>query len=496
VAVVVCALVGVAVGCLGACVNLAYPAGASKDGGVTFMPHTQNGAPCLQNGDCRSGFCADGFCCSEKCDAICMTCSKPGNQGRCVVADEGTNPHASCTDQKPQSCGTNGVCDGNGACEKYPVGTPCSEQTCQVLNVTSASRCTADGQCLGGVAQSCQPYLCEEGKTSCRTSCMQDTDCASPSQCLNGLCGGAKARGVTCNAGTECASGFCAQGVCCSEACTDLCKSCALKGSEGACTLVPAGMPAPAPTMLVGDAGTPPTVSPTCAKTDPSTCGTDGTCDGSGACRLYVAGTACSAGSCTSATLHPASTCDGKMHCLALNVISCGGYTCADAATCKTTCMADTDCASPSVCGQGACGGLAAQYFRQTNLTDLAFTRTDPQINFNWGTGSPSPLLNVDNFSIRWRGKITARFNEVYTFYAATDDGERLIIGGKTLIDHFVKKPSVPDDIATLMMTAGQPVDFEFQYFENGGDASAVLSWSSKSEGPKAVIPTTAFAPQ
>jgi hypothetical protein len=162
-----------------------------------------------------------------------------------------------------------------------------------------------------------------------------------------------------------------------------------------------------------------------------------------------------------------------------------------------TTCAADADCAAPSVCGDGACGGLAAQYFRNTNLTDAAFSRTDPQINFNWGLGSPSPLLSVDSFSIRWRGKITARFTDDYTFYAATDDGERLFIAGVIRIDRFIRKPSVPEDTAVVHMVAGQPVDIVLEYFEAGGDASAVLSWSSASgKEPKAVIPTSAFAPQ
>ena len=168
------------------------------------------------------------------------------------------------------------------------------------------------------------------------------------------------------------------------------------------------------------------------------------------------------------------------------------------ATTCKTMCGADTDCASPSVCSltESACGGLTAQYFRQTNLTDLALSRVGPQINFNWMGGSPSPLLNVDNFSIRWTGKITARFSEMYTFIALTDDGERLWINDKLIIDRFVRKPSIPeDDSPQVMMTAGQPVDIKLEYFESGGDASAQLLWQSAREA-RAVIPTSALAPQ
>jgi hypothetical protein len=462
------------------CVNLSYPPGATRDGGGGFVPHLQNGAACVQNGDCRSGFCSDGFCCRERCDGTCLTCGKAGSEGRCVLADAGSNPHGSCIDEGAASCGKNGTCDGAGSCQKYPVGTVCADAGCQVQQIMLASRCAADGTCVPGTQQPCSPYLCDDSGTKCRTSCVDNSVCANGINCVNGVCG-KKALGTACTDGTECALGFCAQGVCCTDACTDLCHSCGLKGSEGACTLVPAGMP--------------PTPATACATTDPSGCGADGTCDGAGACRIYVAGTVCSAVSCSSAMLRSAATCDGKSRCQMPAFSTCGGYTCDTALTCKTTCAADADCASPSVCGQGSCGGLLAQYFRQTNLSDLAFTRTDRTIDFDWGLGSPSPLLNVDNFSVRWRGKVTARFSEPYTFYAATDDGDRLFIAGQDVIDHFVIHSVTEDATKPIMLTAGQPVDIVLEYFEGGGSASAMLSWSSAHE-PKAVVPTSALAPQ
>jgi len=241
-----------------------------------------------------------------------------------------------------------------------------------------------------------------------------------------------------------------------------------------------------------------------CMATDATTCGLDGACDGAGHCRNYPAGTACSPASFSTSTLRAGGTCDGMAHCQIPAATTCGGFTCGSATACRTTCATSADCQAPSVCcttpttcGSAACGGLTGQYFTNTNLTGLAFTRTDPNINFNFGGGSPAASLSVDAFSIRWRGKITARFTDTYTFYAATDDGERLIIGGVTKIDHFVRHSTIPSDTATVQMTAGVPVDFEFDYFESGGDASAVLSWSSQSgKEPMGVIPTSAFSPQ
>jgi hypothetical protein len=461
----------------GSCVNLSPPGGATHDGGTGFVAHVQNGKGCALPGDCQSGFCSDGFCCKEACDAQCFTCAKPGNEGFCMPSEVGSNPRMLCPDEKAMGCGRNGTCDGAGTCQTYPVGTVCQDASCVTHQVVLASRCTADGLCAGGTMQSCSPFLCDTG-AKCLTQCVMDVDCENGHKCVAGSCG-KKALGTVCGDAAECDSNFCAQGVCCATNCAGGCLSCALKGNEGACTAVPAGMP-----------------SDSCKASDASTCGLDGKCDGAGACSNFLLGTACSAASCTSATFRSVGTCDGKTHCQVPVAATCGGYTCGTATACRTTCTTDADCASPSVCGQASCGGLSAQYFRQTNFTDLAISRTDATINFNWGGGSPSPQLNVDNFSVRWRGKLTARFSEMYTFYAATDDGERLFIRGVNVIDRFIRKASIPEDVTTpIMLIAGKPVDIVLEYFENGGDASAALSWSSASE-PKAIIPTSALAPQ
>jgi hypothetical protein len=470
------------------CVNLKYPPGASRDGGdAASAVHLGNGHQCKGPADCQSGNCVDSYCCKTACGDPCFSCAIQGQEGVCMPAAMGTDPRDDCKDTRaddPMSCGTNGFCDGAGACQTYAAGTICAEASCVVKESMLVGRCSADGVCVAGQTRDCAPYACDFG-AKCRTTCSKDDDCANGHTCdvVAGSCG-KKALGTSCLDKSECNSGVCAQGVCCLTDCAGGCVSCALPGSEGACTPVTAGSTPPDKTACPASAAT--------------TCGLDGTCDGAGACRNYPTGVTCSPASCSGATLRAAGTCDGKAHCQVPATSTCGGYLCGSATACGTSCASDADCASPSVCGvaQGACGGLLAQYFRQTNLTDLAFSRTDAEINFNWGLGSPNPALNVDNFSVRWRGKLTARFSEDYTFFAATDDGERLFINGAALINKFIRKASVPEDVSpTVHLTAGQPVDIVFEYFESGGDASAVLSWSSKSE-TKAVIPTSALSPQ
>ena len=92
------------------------------------------------------------------------------------------------------------------------------------------------------------------------------------------------ANGYACACASECQSGFCVDGVCCSGACTGTCQRCNLPGSPGLCAPIPAGLP--------------PAIPGQCPQEPAAGCGLDGTCDGSGGCRKYPDGAVCAPGSC------------------------------------------------------------------------------------------------------------------------------------------------------------------------------------------------------
>ena len=98
----------------------ALEGGSPGDGGGT--PGLPVGTACTQGSACASGFCADGVCCNAACDGLCVTCAAQGSVGTCLPADVGTDPRNDCADQGIASCGTDGVCDGTGACRKYSLG--------------------------------------------------------------------------------------------------------------------------------------------------------------------------------------------------------------------------------------------------------------------------------------------------------------------------------------------------------------------------------------
>jgi hypothetical protein len=99
--------------------------------------------------------------------------------------------------------------------------------------------------------------------------------------------------GETCSTASDCGSGHCVDGVCCSAECSGACQSCALPGNLGTC--------------MLAEPGSDPRND--CADQGVASCGNDGTCDGSGACRKYPTGVVCKQPSCTGSTLTLASRC-------------------------------------------------------------------------------------------------------------------------------------------------------------------------------------------
>jgi len=298
------------------------------------------GSPCGANTECLSTHCVDGVCCDTACTGACRSCSLSSAPGKCTsIAAGNADPRGVCQDMTAAACSTNGKCDGAGGCQKYKMGTVCAPESCTLNVYTAPSTCSSTGQCVAPDSLPCSPYVCNV--TACFSACTPTgNNCLNPNVCNGNSCG-LKNPGASCSAGTECGSGFCAQGVCCDKACTGACQSCAMTGTLGACTNVSTGAPDPA--GLCKDLGG-------------ASCGTNGKCQ-AGACQKYAKGTPCMDSSCPAATTNftPSSACDGNGACETPAMSSCFPYTCGTK-VCKVACTADGDCAAPAVCIAGSCG--------------------------------------------------------------------------------------------------------------------------------------------
>jgi hypothetical protein len=141
----------------------------------------------------------------------------------------------------------------------------------------------------------------------------------------------------------------------------------------------------------------------------------------------------------------------------------------------------------------GTAAGLKGEYYDNADLTNLKITRTDPTVNFDWGTGTPDPSIAPDTYSARWTGTVTPLFSETYTFYARTNDGVRLWVNNQLLVDNWVNQGAT-EKSATIALTAGQPYPIKMEYYQNTNTALAQLSWSSASQA-KQIIPQSQLSP-
>jgi hypothetical protein len=148
--------------------------------------------------------------------------------------------------------------------------------------------------------------------------------------------------------------------------------------------------------------------------------------------------------------------------------------------------------ATPVAAGSGT--GLQGDYYDNMDFTVLRVTRTDPTVNFDWGTGSPDPSIGIDTFSVRWTGQIETPFSQTYTFYTVSDDGVRLWVNGQLIIDNWTDHAPT-ENSGTIALTGGQRYTIQMDFYENGGGAVATLSWSSPSIAKEIVPQSQLYAP-
>lgn len=136
---------------------------------------------------------------------------------------------------------------------------------------------------------------------------------------------------------------------------------------------------------------------------------------------------------------------------------------------------------------EGTGDGLKGDYFAGKTMSVLKYSRTDPQVNFNWGEGSPGSPMVSDNFSVRWTGFIQPRYSGTYTFYINSDNGRRLWIDDKLIIDKWISDWGVVYS-GTVELTEMKKHKIKVEYFEEVGGANISLQWSSDLE-TKEIVP-------
>ncbi|MNK34299.1 PA14 domain protein [compost metagenome] len=153
--------------------------------------------------------------------------------------------------------------------------------------------------------------------------------------------------------------------------------------------------------------------------------------------------------------------------------------------------------------------GLIAKYYTNTQLApddgrEPFATRVDGTIEFS-GDGWPDNVKNTsgtalsrDNFATKWSGEFLAPVRGDYIFYQTRwDDGSRLYINGKAIIDDYTTQWDKPERKATIRLERGIRYRIEAHHRENVGGQQAYLEYEVPSAGitGKRAIPRTQLFP-
>ena len=116
--------------------------------------------------------------------------------------------------------------------------------------------------------------------------------------------------------------------------------------------------------------------------------------------------------------------------------------------------------------------------------------RIDRQINFEQ-TSQTFPGTNMaDHFYVRWTGKIKIPRDGKHTFFTESDDGSRLWIDGKVVVDngglHAMEEKS-----GEIEIKAGEH-EIKLELFENDGEVGCKLSWELQGTA-KEILPEGAL---
>jgi beta-glucosidase len=134
--------------------------------------------------------------------------------------------------------------------------------------------------------------------------------------------------------------------------------------------------------------------------------------------------------------------------------------------------------------------GLKGEYFRGREFKgEPVLTRTDARVAFRWDRGSPTDDLIAqgqlpsdrglggDDFCVRWTGQLLAPVSGRYELTVGANDGFRLVLDGKPLIDNWELNPRLQSKSAFIELEAGKAYDIKLEYFEDIRDAEVRLAW-------------------
>jgi beta-glucosidase len=123
--------------------------------------------------------------------------------------------------------------------------------------------------------------------------------------------------------------------------------------------------------------------------------------------------------------------------------------------------------------------GLQGTYYNNITLHgEPAVKRTDAQVNFHWTLFSPAESISPDHYSAQWTGFITAPQTGTFSIGLEGNDGFRLYIDNKLMIDNW-KKQTYSTLLVKHYFQQHKRYAIRIEFFEAVGNAHLKLVWNA-----------------
>ncbi len=122
--------------------------------------------------------------------------------------------------------------------------------------------------------------------------------------------------------------------------------------------------------------------------------------------------------------------------------------------------------------------GLKAEYFNNLSLEGSpAVVKHIDQIDFLWTLSSPDKSIGQEFYSARWGGKIKSPETGIFKIGLDGNDGFRLYIDNRLLIDNW-KKQTYSTLLVDFNFIKDKSYDIRVEFFEPVGNAHVKLIWN------------------
>jgi hypothetical protein len=125
------------------------------------------------------------------------------------------------------------------------------------------------------------------------------------------------------------------------------------------------------------------------------------------------------------------------------------------------------------------------EYFNNSSLLGTAvLVRDDATLNFNWGNTSPGSGIPATAWSARWTARRTVTLPGYYTVTATADDGVRVWVNDRLLIDEWHDQS--PTTYAAMVYLTSGLHDWRVEYYNRGGIAALAVHITPGAVSPEA----------